>query len=241
MPIPKRHILEEIERTAEANAGRPLGRQRFYAETGIKETDWSGKYWARWSEALQEAGYAPNKFQPAYSEQFLLKKLAAFTKELGHFPVIAELKLRARQDLTFPSHNTFAKFGGKAHLAAHLIAFCQPLDGYEDVVAMCAPFTSKPELVDERRTEEREAFGSVYLLKSGRYYKIGRSNAVGRRERELAIQLPERAEIIHSIATDDPVGIEHYWHSRLKERRRNGEWFELSRNDVTIFKRRKFM
>jgi hypothetical protein len=27
--------------------------------------------------------------------------------------------------------------------------------------------------------------GFVYLIKSGRFYKIGRSNAVGRREREL--------------------------------------------------------
>lgn len=48
----------------------------------------------------------------------------------------------------------------------------------------------------------------MYLLRSGRFYKIGRSNAVGRRERELAIQLPERAALVHSIKTDDPSGIE---------------------------------
>jgi hypothetical protein len=36
-------------------------------------------------------------------------------------------------------------------------------------------------------------FGSVYLVKSGPYYKIGSTNAVGRREYELAIQLPEKA------------------------------------------------
>ena len=29
--------------------------------------------------------------------------------------------------------------------------------------------------------------GYVYLLRAGKHYKIGRSNAVGRRERELAI------------------------------------------------------
>jgi hypothetical protein len=29
------------------------------------------------------------------------------------------------------------------------------------------------------------AFGFVYLMKSGKHYKIGRSNAVGRREYEL--------------------------------------------------------
>ena len=56
MMVTKAHILDEIELTAEANGGQALGRLRFYAETGIKETDWSGKYWVRWSDALREAG-----------------------------------------------------------------------------------------------------------------------------------------------------------------------------------------
>ena len=211
MSVTKAHILDEIKRTAEANGGQPLGRQRFYAETGIKETDWSGKYWIRWSDALREAGYSPNQFQSAYSEQFLLGKLATFVQELGRFPVHAELKLKARQDSGFPSHNTFAKFGGKAQLAARLVAFCKECEGYEDVVAICAPLSlnNAPKEISNA-TERLEAFGSVYLLKSGRYYKIGRTNSVGRRERELAIQLPERAAVIHSIKTDDPVGIETY-------------------------------
>jgi hypothetical protein len=38
-----------------------------------------------------------------------------------------------------------------------------------------------------------EEIGFVYLLKASKFYKIGRSNALGRRERELAIQLPEKA------------------------------------------------
>jgi hypothetical protein len=76
-------------------------------------------------------------------------------------------------------------------------------------------------------------------LKSGRYFKIGRTNSSGRRERELAIQLPEKAQRIHIIQTDDPIGIEGYWHQRFADRRQNGEWFELTTDDVRAFKRRR--
>lgn len=171
--------------------------------------------------------------------------LALFTRELGHFPVANEIKLKARTEVGFPWHNTFARFGGKRALVARLRDFCTA-HGDEDVVELCTTALSGLGHSDSRgkddsSIEHESELGYVYLLKSGRYYKVGRSNAVGRRERELAIQLPEEAKVVHSVKTDDPIGIEAYWHNRFCDRRKNGEWFELTAKDVASFKRRKFM
>ena len=70
----KAHILLEIQRTAADKGGLPLGRERFSAATGIRAYDW-GKYWARWGDALREAGFQPNQFNLAVPEEELLGSL----------------------------------------------------------------------------------------------------------------------------------------------------------------------
>jgi hypothetical protein len=119
-------------------------------------------------------------------------------------------------------------------------AYAAARQGYDDILQLFPVGTSTRDKPQKNEVPKID-FGSVYLLKSGRYYKIGRSNAVGRRERELSIQLPEKADVVHAIRTDDPPGIEAYWHKRFGERRKNGEWLELARQDIDAFKRRKFM
>ena len=239
--VTKAHILAEIRRVAEASGGVPPGKGRFFAEAGIKETDWLGKHWARWSDAIKEAGFIPNTLTPGYGEDFLLGKLASLAKELGHFPGRTEVQLKARGDGGFPAATTCQRLGLKHELAAKLKNYCEARAGHEDVVGYCAALSGKPKEPETSESPAHEEFGYVYLLRSGRFYKIGRSNAVGRRERELAIQLPEKAALVHSIKTDDPPGIEAYWHRRFQDRRKNGEWFELKPEDLAAFKRRRFM
>ena len=236
----KEHILSEIQRTAAANGGAPLGRQRFAEETGIREADWSGKHWARWSDAIREAGLSPNKLQGAFTDEHLLEQYATLVLARGRPPTAPELRLHARQTPDFPSHNTFARFGTRSQLLASLYKFASTRAELAAVAGLLAPYASATVKV-EAPAEIEEPYGFVYLIKAGGHYKLGRTNALGRRERELAIQLPERAVTVHSIRTDDPPGIEGYWHRRFEAKRKNGEWFELTAQDVAAFRRRKFM
>ncbi len=56
--VNKQIILAQIKKTAAENGGVPLGVLRFENATGIKQTEWLGRYWARWSDAVREAGLA---------------------------------------------------------------------------------------------------------------------------------------------------------------------------------------
>jgi Meiotically up-regulated gene 113 len=233
------HILSEIRRLAKENGGTAPGKQRFESETGIREHEWV-RYWARWSDVLREADVKLNDWNRQMPDDELLEKLAGYTRELGRFPVVRDLHVKTRRDPTFPSESPFRRFGGQRALAVRLRDYCTS-KGYEDVAALCTPAAERggDSAVTVARPEP--PLGFVYLIKSGRFHKIGRSNAVGRRERELDIALPEAVRVVHSIRTDDPAGIEDYWHRRFADRRKKGEWFALSADDVATFRRRKFM
>ncbi len=233
------HILTEIRRLAAESGGSPPGKQRFQSETRTREHEW-GRYWARWGDALAEAGFEPNVWVQELPVEEILEKLAGYVRELGRFPVTREMRLKALRDSTFPSAGPLRRFGGQRSLAARLREYCLA-KGYHDIAVLCDSVASQPTESSVKTPRSQVPLGFVYLIKSGRFFKIGRSNAVGRRERELDIVLPEAVKVVHSIKTDDPPGIEDYWHRRFADRRKKGEWFELSADDVTAFRRRKFM
>ncbi len=114
----RQHILDEIRRMAKSNGGVPIGRGRFERETGIKESDWAGRFWVRWNEAIKEAGFEPNKLNIAHEEEFLLEQYASLIRELGRIPVRGEVIMKRRTDPDFPSAKTFDRFGNKAQVLA---------------------------------------------------------------------------------------------------------------------------
>jgi hypothetical protein len=238
----KQHILDEIRRIAKANGGNSVGRLKFCTETGIKESDWRGVFWPRWNDAVREAGVTPNEKVVAYDEEWLILKIIALAREVGHFPTSSEFRIKCRNEKGFPTDTTIStRFGTKPQTVSRIADFCRSNEGYQDILAMCRTGLKSDVATQDDAQESEDEYGFVYLFKCGRFYKIGRSNAAGRRERELAIQMPEKATMVHQIRTDDPSGIENYWHQRFAASRKNGEWFDLSASDVKRFKRRKFM
>ena len=236
----KEEILDEIRRLADENGGAPPGVKRFANETGIQESRWAGKYWARWSDALREAGFEPNTWSTTgYKDEWVIERLVGLIRKLGKYPTKYEISLCSRDDPGFPSEGAFKRRGTKAELAQQTIEWCQSRQGYDDVVRICTPVAERKRTPKRPDDPEQCATGFVYLMKAGRFYKIGHTNSVARREYELSIQLPEKATIVHQIETDDPPGIEAYWHKRFAEKRQNGEWFALTASDVRAFKRRR--
>jgi len=239
----KEDILEEIRRLAELNGGVPLGRDRFHQRTGLKSSIWYGKFWTKWNDAVIEAGYTPNKMNKPFKDEYLLEKYAKFISEIRQVPTAPELRMRAKKDSNFPSHNTFNRFGSKKKLIGRLIEFCKANEHFSNLVHLLEktphikPSEEAPSLEGGKTGEN----GFVYLIQFGNEYKIGTSNNVERRFRELKTQMPYEGKIIHTIQTGDPKGIEAYWHNFFAEKRLKGEWFLLSEADTKYFKKRKLM
>ena len=234
MNMNKQEIIEEIRKTAKENGGKPLGTARFEKETGINPYQW-GKYWPRFGDAQKEAGFMPNQLQGAHADSFLLEKIISLTRKLSKFPTSREIQVERNSDPKFSDRKVFERWGTTEQRLTKVLEYCKDRNSYADIVELCQPLfekSSKKERIDISKTQ----FGEVYLFKSGRYYKIGRTNDAVRRGNELRVQLPEKCILIHSIKTDDPSGIEAYWHKRFDTKRMQGEWFDLAPVDVKAFK-----
>ncbi|HEV8675027.1 MAG TPA: GIY-YIG nuclease family protein [Methylomirabilota bacterium] len=236
----KERILQEIHRTAQQNGGKPLGFRTFEREMGIRVADWFGKIWKTWGDAVREAGFVANPLQDRIGDEELLSLYVALARELGRVPVKGDLRLKKRADPSFPSDRVFDRFGSKRKLNALARQYCTARPDFQATAALFPDAALPNEISALSKEPAIPPSGFVYLLRSGRYYKVGRTNAAGRREYELAIQLPEPAKLVHRIATDDPEGIEGYWHQRFAAKRMRGEWFKFDASDIAAFKRRRF-
>jgi hypothetical protein len=189
----KRLIINEIRRTAEKNGGVPLGMITFYKATGITIADWRGKLWLRWSDAVKEAGYPPNKKAGPYDEQFLIDKFIGLMRELGHFPLSTELEKKGYHNRTFPSHVAFrSRWGSKVQQAARITLYCQHHKGLADILAMCEPVL---------KSQDASEHGPVQVEGCGRLRMPRESpQKMGHLLQAVSKHQPEICEPLHRIA-----------------------------------------
>jgi hypothetical protein len=230
-------IIKTYKALVDERGGVPIGERVFTRETGISRYHWMGGHWRSWSAFQEAAGFSPNDPTQKIPDDVLLRRFAELAVERGEVPTEADLNLKRKDDPSFPGKLVFRRWGSRDALLNAVAEYCEGKEEFAQVLGLLR-HGSTHRL--ENRLEALCVSGFVYLLRSGKHYKIGRTNATGRRLRELAIQLPQKPDTVHVIETDDPEGIEQYWHNRFDGKRQGGEWFALDQEDVRAFKKRRF-
>jgi len=233
-------ILHAIRRTAAENGGQPVGRGRLTRLTGITEYALT-RHWPRYGDAIREAGFEPNALNGATDDDAVLSRFVELTRHLGHVPTSNELRHAQANDPTFPSRGVFDRLGSRNDRIARALEYCRGDAASTDVVAIL-----EAAYVPASRAAESHSPGSatpvlvgfVYLARGHPgEFKIGRTNLVDRRLSELGAMSAIEPTLVHEIKTDDPAGVEAYWHRRFADRRMRGEWFRLTALDVAAFRR----
>lgn len=237
MSKPSKTAIIEAYNDLVTKKGERLGEGRFMRETGISRYYWRGGYWRSWAAFQTDAGHQPNLPTKKIEDAIVLHRFAELALERNAIPTEADVLLEKAKDPSFPGKEVFRRWGDRNTLLDKVAEFCEGKDRFYPVLNLLRQGAS-PAL--EQRLRSLNIAGFVYLVRSGKSYKLGRTNAAGRRLYELAIQLPQDPKVVHVIETDDPEGIEKYWHDRFAEKRQGGEWFTLSKEDIAAFKKRRF-
>lgn len=116
------------------------------------------------------------------------------------------------------------------------------LENYESVLSTANAITrftqtNMPSVSPAKQGRDIRAIESecVYLIKDisvTGYIKIGRTNNLARRLGAFKVQLPFEIEVIHIIRTHDSKTLEAELHRHFADKRVNGEWFNLTVDDV---------
>jgi len=78
--------------------------------------------------------------------------------------------------------------------------------------------------------------GYIYVIKSLHLYKIGRSKYLNKRIKAYKLYNPFGIETIYSVRVKDHERVERLLHTKYKDKRVSGEWFELKEEDLETLK-----
>jgi len=91
--------------------------------------------------------------------------------------------------------------------------------------------------IERRLSYEPAKPGYIYLIESTHgYYKIGLSRTPVQRIKTLGVKLPFPIKVQHLILTNHMYKAEKVLHEQYATKRVNGEWFDLTENDIADIK-----
>ena len=101
--------------------------------------------------------------------------------------------------------------------------------------ATCANILNNP--IPNPKKKDVPVPGYVYLLQADSgHFKIGRSKNPKSRIKTFGVQLPFEVEYIAVIPSGNMNQLETELHAKYQDKRVNGEWFDLSSEDVEYIK-----
>ncbi|WP_419906912.1 GIY-YIG nuclease family protein [Hoeflea sp.] len=149
---------------------------------------------------------------------------------------MADMSIEGDKYPNFPARQTITKRLGTEHERATAVLHWAERRCFEGRTVEIFRGRSKTR---ERRQLTPSMTGWIYLMKQGRYHKLGKTNDPVRPSKELGIQAAEETTQVHVIKTDDHDGIETYWKNRWKKLRHRGEFYKLPHREVVSFRRMK--
>jgi hypothetical protein len=125
---------------------------------------WRGVYWARWNDAVAEAGLEPNTKTVRFDEQFVLGKIAESCRHFGKMPTFMEFRIYRKTHPDFPNDRGIAnRYRTMGNLRRALAAWASPDESRADITMMLAGRLT--DFVPEEK--KRPAEGHVYLIRWG--------------------------------------------------------------------------
>lgn len=213
-------LLTDLKEVAKANKEKITLKK--YNQKGIYNSDTFIKRFGTWNKALAKAEIS-ERISRNPSREVLFENLKKVWDYLGRNPRGREMS----KDPSKWAQDAYIHFFGswKNTLKKFELWILEIKDEVNSDLPVLSP---------------KNTISHVYLIKGNEFYKIGKTDDLGRRLRELQTQGEYEQTYKHIILTEDPYGIETYWHKRFKDKRRkNGgkytDWFDLNDEEVKIF------
>ncbi len=239
----KDEVIQRIKQLSAAGE-QHVSYRGFLAETGVKDKWLRTQEWfGSWNSLLSEAGLSTREFRTTrIAPEVIVEAVVRLVERIGTWPTDDELRREKKRNSEFPSESVITSMRRSGELARLFIELGKTNERFAAALAHAPKsFTLVVPAMPSAEGPDERVKGYVYMLRSGRSYKIGKSIDPSRRYREIRLELPEETHQIHTIPTDDPSGIEAYWHQRFAAKRiRNTEFFNLTGDDIRAFKRREY-